>query len=67
MSVGWSKDEHDQMDVDFTTRGRRMDELVAALALVAHSFNLPTDLEPSLWINLTFEDGAPSVRHSGAN
>jgi probable F420-dependent oxidoreductase len=31
LSVGWSKDEHDQMDVDFTTRGRRMDELVAAL------------------------------------
>lgn len=31
LSVGWSKDEHDQMDVDFHTRGRRMDELVAAL------------------------------------
>ncbi len=31
LSVGWSKDEHDQMDVEFTTRGRRMDELVAAL------------------------------------
>ncbi len=31
LSVGWSKDEHDQMDVDFTTRGRRMDELVHAL------------------------------------
>ena len=28
LSVGWSKDEHDQMDVEFTTRGRRMDELV---------------------------------------
>ncbi len=33
LSVGWSKDEHDQMDVEFTTRGRRMDELVAALAV----------------------------------
>lgn len=31
LSVGWSKDEHDQMDVDFETRGPRMDELVAAL------------------------------------
>lgn len=31
LSVGWSKDEHDQMDVDFHTRGRRMDELVEAL------------------------------------
>jgi probable F420-dependent oxidoreductase len=31
LSVGWSKDEHDQMDVDFATRGRRMDELVEAL------------------------------------
>jgi probable F420-dependent oxidoreductase len=31
LSVGWSKDEHEQMDVDFITRGRRMDELVAAL------------------------------------
>jgi len=31
LSVGWSKDEHDQMDVEFTTRGRRMDELVAAM------------------------------------
>lgn len=31
LSVGWSKDEHDQMDVEFTTRGRRMDELVDAL------------------------------------
>jgi probable F420-dependent oxidoreductase len=31
LSVGWSKDEHDQMDVEFATRGRRMDELVAAL------------------------------------
>jgi probable F420-dependent oxidoreductase len=31
LSVGWSKDEHEQMDVEFTTRGRRMDELVAAL------------------------------------
>ena len=31
LSVGWSKDEHDQMDVDFETRGRRMDELVEAL------------------------------------
>jgi probable F420-dependent oxidoreductase len=31
LSVGWSKDEHDQMDVEFTTRGRRMDELVRAL------------------------------------
>ena len=31
LSVGWSKDEHEQMDVEFTTRGRRLDELVAAL------------------------------------
>jgi probable F420-dependent oxidoreductase len=31
LSVGWSKDEHDQMDVEFTTRGRRMNELVQAL------------------------------------
>jgi len=31
LSVGWSKDEHDQMDVEFTTRGKRMDELVSAL------------------------------------
>jgi len=31
LSVGWSKDEHDQMDVEFSTRGRRMDELVRAL------------------------------------
>jgi probable F420-dependent oxidoreductase len=31
LSVGWSKDEHDQMDVEFTTRGRRLDELVDAL------------------------------------
>ncbi len=31
LSVGWSKDEHDQMDVDFRTRGRRVDELVRAL------------------------------------
>jgi probable F420-dependent oxidoreductase len=30
-SVGWSKDEHDQMDVEFASRGRRMDELVEAL------------------------------------
>jgi probable F420-dependent oxidoreductase len=33
LSVGWSKDEHDQMDVDFHTRGRRMDELVEALLI----------------------------------
>lgn len=31
LSVGWSKDEHQQMDVDFASRGRRMDELVEAL------------------------------------
>jgi probable F420-dependent oxidoreductase len=31
LSVGWSKDEHDQMDVEFSSRGRRMDELVEAL------------------------------------
>ena len=31
LSVGWSKDEHDQMDVEFSTRGRRMDELIEAL------------------------------------
>jgi probable F420-dependent oxidoreductase len=31
LSVGWSKDEHEQMDVDFATRGRRAGELVEAL------------------------------------
>lgn len=31
LSVGWSADEHDQMDVDPRTRGRRMGELVRAL------------------------------------
>jgi len=31
LSVGWSRDEHVQMDVDFATRGARMEELVAAL------------------------------------
>jgi len=31
LSVGWSKDEHDQMDVAFETRGRRMDDLVSAV------------------------------------
>ena len=31
LSVGWSKDEHEQMDVDFASRGRRMDELIDAL------------------------------------
>jgi len=31
LSVGWSKDEHDQMDVDFASRGRRMDELIDAM------------------------------------
>ena len=31
LSVGWSDDEHEQMDVDPRTRGRRMDELVEAL------------------------------------
>ncbi len=31
LSVGWSKDEHDQMDVEFTTRGRRLDELISAV------------------------------------
>lgn len=31
LSVGWSKDEHDQMDVEFSSRGRRMDELVEAV------------------------------------
>jgi probable F420-dependent oxidoreductase len=31
LSVGWSKDEHEQMDVEFHTRGRRMGELVDAL------------------------------------
>ena len=30
-SVGWSKEEHDQMEVDFSTRGRRAEELVRAL------------------------------------
>lgn len=33
LSVGWSKDEHEQMDVDFHTRGKRMDELVEALVV----------------------------------
>ena len=31
LSVGWSDDEHEQMDVDPRSRGRRMDELVRAL------------------------------------
>jgi probable F420-dependent oxidoreductase len=31
LSVGWSEAEHRQMDVDFTTRGRRCDEFVPAL------------------------------------
>lgn len=31
-SVGWSDEEHEQMDVDPRTRGRRCDELVTALA-----------------------------------
>jgi probable F420-dependent oxidoreductase len=31
LSVGWSQDEHDQMNVEFSSRGRRMDELVEAL------------------------------------
>jgi probable F420-dependent oxidoreductase len=31
LSVGWSRDEHEQMDVEFTTRGRRAAELVQAL------------------------------------
>lgn len=30
-SVGWSDDEHQQMDVDPRTRGRRMDEMLDAL------------------------------------
>ena len=30
-SVGWSQEEHDQMGVDFHSRGRRLDELVRAL------------------------------------
>jgi len=30
-SVGWSDDEHQQMDTDPRTRGRRLDELIAAL------------------------------------
>jgi probable F420-dependent oxidoreductase len=28
---GWSAEEHEQMDVDFATRGRRLDELIHAL------------------------------------
>jgi hypothetical protein len=32
-SVGWSQEEHDQMGVDFHTRGRWMDELVRALVV----------------------------------
>ncbi len=31
LSVGWSDDEHAQMDVDPRSRGRRMDELVLAV------------------------------------
>ena len=31
LSVGWSKDEHEQMNVAFETRGKRMDELVDAV------------------------------------
>lgn len=31
LSVGWSDDEHEQMDVDPRTRGRRLDELVRAV------------------------------------
>jgi probable F420-dependent oxidoreductase len=31
LSVGWSEDEHVQMDVDFATRGARLGELVAAV------------------------------------
>jgi probable F420-dependent oxidoreductase len=33
LSVGWSQDEHEQMDVDFASRGRRASELVAALGV----------------------------------
>lgn len=31
LSVGWSDDEHEQMDVDARTRGRRLTELVEAV------------------------------------
>lgn len=31
LSVGWSDEEHSQMDVDPRTRGRRLDEMLAAL------------------------------------
>ncbi len=31
LSVGWSDEEHAQMDVDPRTRGRRLDEMLAAL------------------------------------
>ncbi|MFC5751617.1 TIGR03619 family F420-dependent LLM class oxidoreductase [Actinomadura rugatobispora] len=29
--IGWSREEHDQMGVDFRTRGRRADELIEAV------------------------------------
>ncbi|TDC55499.1 TIGR03619 family F420-dependent LLM class oxidoreductase [Actinomadura sp. KC345] len=29
--IGWSPEEHDQMDVDFRARGRRADELIEAI------------------------------------
>ena len=55
-SVGWSDDEHDQMDVDPRTRGKRMDELIDALKAcwapdpVSYSgdfFNIPiSDISP---------------------
>jgi probable F420-dependent oxidoreductase len=31
VGTGWSEDEHHQMDVDFKTRGRRLDDLIRAL------------------------------------
>lgn len=31
LGIGWSPEEHAQMDVEMTVRGRRMDDLVAAL------------------------------------
>ncbi len=31
LGLGWSEDEHDQMNVEFATKGARLEELVAAL------------------------------------
>jgi probable F420-dependent oxidoreductase len=31
VGAGWSPDEHEQMDVEFSTRGRRLDDLICAV------------------------------------